>query len=106
VFLHGARTAADVIFADECARIAAGSPWLRYAVTLSQPSGAWKGACGRISAEFVMTEVPNILGSRVFLCGPNDFMENLKEWLQAAGMPDDRIHTEQFHKTPVKAVSP
>src|SRR3990172_8541841 len=102
VFLHGARTVADVIFADECARGAAGSPWLRYAVTLSQPSAAWTGRYGRLSAEFIVAEVPELAKSRVFLCGPKDFMDRLRESLLDAGVPSDRLHTEQF---PHRAVS-
>jgi ferredoxin-NADP reductase len=40
---------------------------------------------------------------RAFLCGPNEFMESFRAGLIATGLPDARIHTEQFHKakTPV-----
>lgn len=106
VFLHGARTAADVIFARECASIAASSRWLKYAVSLSQPAAEWGGLCGRLSAECIGDHVADPVRWRAFLCGPNDFMNCLKEALLASGIPGDRIHTEQFQKAPLKAIGP
>jgi ferredoxin-NADP reductase/nitrite reductase/ring-hydroxylating ferredoxin subunit len=104
VFLHGARTLADVIFADECAAIATSFPELKYAVTLSQPHSNWNGCCGRISPGFVFDNSPKLAESRVFLCGPNEFMDELRESLVAVGVPGERIHTEQFQNAPAKAV--
>ena len=104
VFLHGARTAADRIFADQCAEIAAESPWLKYVVTLSQPPETWMGPRGRILAEHIAEHASDLERWRAFLCGPNDFMECMRASLLACGVPADRIHTEQFQKSPHKAI--
>ena len=80
-------------------------PNLKYHVTLSQPSETWTGLCGRLNFETVEALVPEWDASRYFVCGPGDFMDALRESLIAAGVPAQRIHTEQFHKSPVRAVA-
>jgi ferredoxin-NADP reductase len=105
LFLHGARSASDIIFAEHCAALAVKSPWLKYVVTLSQPSESWTGRRGRVTAECIVEHMPDVARSRAFLCGPNDFMDSLREQLLATGIPADRIHTEQFQKSPLRAIS-
>jgi len=76
---------------------------LSYLVTLSQPADAWDGLRGRLSFEMVREALSDLTGSRYFLCGPGDFMQALQQSLVEAGVPAARIHTEQFHKSPVPA---
>jgi ferredoxin-nitrite reductase len=99
-FLHGARTAADIIFHDECRRLAGLLPGLNYQVALSQPADAWDGLRGRLTFETVHEIVGDLAVSRYFLCGPGDFMLALQQPLVEAGVPAARIHTEQFHASP------
>lgn len=99
-FLHGARGAADIIFADQCAALAAASPAFRYVVSLTQPSDGWNGLIGRLTFDRVAELVPDIAGSRYFLCGPGEFMEALEAGLRGVGVPQERIHTEQFQSAP------
>lgn len=98
-FLYGARSAADIIFHDECLQLAAAHPWFKYFVTLSQPSPQWPGPSGRLGCEWVGKHAPSPPACRYFLCGPNAFMEELRAALLGAGVPDKQIHTEQFHTT-------
>jgi ferredoxin-NADP reductase len=104
-FLHGARLSTDIIFHEECLKLAASESWFRYVVTLSQPDADWKGASGRIGAELVIEQVKELTRSRYFLCGPNEFMDAIRTALQQEGVPSDHIHTEQFHATPVSAMA-
>jgi ferredoxin-NADP reductase/nitrite reductase/ring-hydroxylating ferredoxin subunit len=101
-FLHGARTLADIIFHDECRRLATSLSQLKYLVALSQPVDAWDGLRGRLSFEMVRDSVGDLTGSRYFLCGPGDFMQTLQQSLVAARVPAARIHTEQFHKSEIR----
>jgi ferredoxin-NADP reductase len=104
-FLYGARTPADIIFHEECLQLAAANPWLRYVVSLSQPGDSWSGECGRIDFERLSLLVDDLMACRYFLCGPNEFMEELQSALRDAGVPADRIHTEQFHQTKMPATA-
>ncbi|HEV7226208.1 MAG TPA: FAD-binding oxidoreductase, partial [Pirellulales bacterium] len=96
-FVYGARTAADIVFHQECNRLAAESPWLSYHVSLSRPDASWQGACGRLSVERLHALVGELASRRCFLCGPNEFMDAIGEGLRLAGVAPERIHTEQFH---------
>ncbi len=58
---------------------------------------------GRVDFEHVKRFFSNVAGSRYFLCGPNDFMDELRAALIDAGVPEDRVHNEQFHATPAPA---
>jgi len=104
-FLHGARTAADIIFHDECRRLAISFSQLKYLVTLSQPADAWDGLRGRLSFDMVRENVGDLTGNRYFLCGPGDFMQALQQSLVTAGVPAARVHTEQFHKSEIHVSS-
>ena len=44
--------------------------------------------------------------ARYFLCGPGDFAETLAGWLCQNGVPRERIHSEQFGKSPRVANPP
>jgi ferredoxin-NADP reductase/nitrite reductase/ring-hydroxylating ferredoxin subunit len=100
-FLHGARRCCDVLFQEECERLAAVLPGFKYHVTLSQPHDDWAGARGRLDAAWLLSHVASPASHRYFLCGPSDFMERLSAGLRAASVAADRIHTEQFHASPV-----
>ncbi len=102
-FFYGARTAEDILFHGECKQLAAEKAHFGYYVTLSQPDDAWQGWHGRLTPEVLLEHVGRPLACRYFLCGPNDFMDLLRDGLAAAGVPTDRIHSEQFHASvPVK----
>jgi len=96
-FLHGARTVADILFARECQMLAESLPDFRYHVTLSRPDATWSGTCGRLDIAWVVSSVSEPAACRYFLCGPDDFMTRLAAGLADAGVPANRVHTEQFH---------
>ena len=99
-FVHGARTARDIIFRGECERLRDALPSFRYHVSLSRPGPRWKGGRGRLDGAGVAALVPDVAASRYFLCGPPGFMDAITSWLRRASVPPDRLHTEQFHAAP------
>ncbi len=102
-FVYGARAEADIIFHLECEQLASEQDWFRYFVTLSQPSDHWTGDIGRIDPKHLASRVENFAACRYFLCGPNEFMDSLHAGLTQAGVPRERVHTEQFQKLKVPA---
>ncbi|MCA9069807.1 MAG: hypothetical protein KDA84_12830, partial [Planctomycetaceae bacterium] len=103
-FLYGARSEADIIFRGECEQFANEQAWFDYRVCLSQPGESWTGECGRIDPEKLAEWYPELSTYRFFLCGPSDFMQVLQSALVAAGVSENRIHTEQFHSSSAPAV--
>ncbi len=93
------RTTADIIFYEECLKLAEDHAWFQYRPSLSQPAEKWDGFSGRLNMEHLQQSLQELKGRRYFLCGPNDFMEDFRAGLIEAGVPGDQIHTEQFHAT-------
>ena len=96
-FLYTCRTQADFIFANEVAALQRLNPKLHVAVTISKPEGRdWKGARGRITKEWLVQTVPDLVSRRVHLCGPPSMMDSIKSMLTELGVPPDHLKTEAF----------
>ncbi len=100
IFVHGARTADDIIFRAECQRLHDTLPFFAYHVSLSRPGPRWEGGRGRLDGAAVAALVADLQRSRYFLCGPSTFMDAIDAWLRQQGVPAERVHTEQFHAAP------
>jgi ferredoxin-nitrite reductase len=96
VFIHGARTARDILFVEESVRLAQARPSFQYLVSLSRPDDEWRGLRGRIDFGWISQNLNNWERYRIFLCGPDDMMNRLREGFEASGVSADRIHQEQF----------
>ncbi len=94
--LYCVRTAADIIFQSELARLESSLPSLKYAVCLSRPDPTWKGHSGRLTEEFVSPHVIDLDSPTFFLCGPKGFMDNARQILSTLGVNQDRILQESF----------
>ena len=98
-FVHGARAEEDIIFRTECQQLEDTLPGFTYHVTLSAPPLDWAGGRGRLDMARMSALIPDVGASRYFICGPAAFMTGCQQWLAHAGVPADRIHTEQFHSS-------
>jgi glycine betaine catabolism B len=94
--LYCSRTAADIIFQNELARLGRSLPNFKYEVCLSQPDPAWNGHSGRLSGEFVSKQLIDLVSPTFFLCGPMGFMDNARQILSTLGVKQERILQESF----------
>jgi ferredoxin-NADP reductase len=94
--LYWVRTAADIIFQSELARLERSLPNFKYEVCLSQPDLAWKGHSGRLTWEFVSQHLIDVDSPTFFLCGPKGFMDNACQILSTLGVKQERILQESF----------
>ncbi len=82
VFLHGARSEADVIFAAELATLARRHAWLRLVVTHVP-----------LTADLLSALVPDYAARTTFMCGPQPMMDGLAPaW---SGI-EDRLTLERY----------
>jgi ferredoxin-NADP reductase len=98
VFVHNARSPADIIFRDELARMARELPGFR-AVAVCEadsPGESWGGFRGRLSSEMLRLIAPDFLEREVFTCGPAPYMAAVRDMLGAAGFGMARYHEESF----------
>src|SRR6202051_1751273 len=94
--LYCVRTAADIIFQSELARLERSLPNFKYEVCLSQPDLAWKGHSGRLTGEFVSQHLIDVDSPTFFLCGPKGFMDNARQILSTLGVKQEQILQESF----------
>jgi ferredoxin-NADP reductase len=96
MLLYCVRTAADIIFQNELARLGRSLPNFNDDVCLSRPDATWKGHSGRLTEEFISQSVTDLDSPTFFLCGPNGFMDNARQILSTLGVNEDRILQESF----------
>ena len=94
--LYCVRTAADIIFQSELARLERSLPNFNYEVCLSQPDLSWKGHSGRLSGELVSQHLIDVDSPTFFVCGPKGFMDHARQILSIIGVKQERILQESF----------
>jgi ferredoxin-NADP reductase len=94
--LYCVRSATDIIFQNELARLAASLPNFEYEVCLSRPDPTWNGQSRRLSGEFVSRHLIDLDTPTFFLCGPEGFMDSARQILARLGVSQDRILQESF----------
>ncbi|MCX2933047.1 MOSC and FAD-binding oxidoreductase domain-containing protein [Mycobacterium sp. CVI_P3] len=99
-WLHSARNGAEHAFAGETRELLKRLPHSRSHVFYSRPDPADRapGDCGRrgrLSA-LALRELGLPVDAQVFVCGPEPFMEIVRDGLTACGISADNIHAERF----------
>ncbi len=98
VFVHSARSPADIIFRDEIALMARHRPHFRAVAVCEDdpPGGAWGGFRGRLSLPMLRLIAPDLLEREVFTCGPSPYMAAVRAMLGESGFDMARYHQESF----------
>jgi stearoyl-CoA 9-desaturase NADPH oxidoreductase len=91
VFVHHARSRADVAFRADLQAMAARHPGLRLVLELDDAPDSRGGFDEKRLAE----RVPDFADRATFLCGPTAFMERVERMWKAAGLAD-RLTLERF----------
>jgi ferredoxin-NADP reductase/DMSO/TMAO reductase YedYZ heme-binding membrane subunit len=103
--VFSARSAGDVIFAEELRFLAARHPNLRVHITVTRGGdGDWPGPRGRVNADLLRRLVPDVAARPAFVCGPDLMAAATRAELLALGVPEGRITLESF--TPAPAAPP
>ena len=96
-FIYSAKSQSDIIFRGELEELRMRYSNVRVHVTLSRADGAeWNGHHGRVTGPFLGMCVPNIAERPVYICGPESMMRSTIQLLRDAGVPADRIKSEEF----------
>jgi ferredoxin-NADP reductase len=108
VFVHAARTPADVIFGGELAVIAQHLPRFRVGIICEQRGkvAAYAGMLGRLNLGLLQATVPDFLQRDVYCCGPAPFMAAARSMLTAAGFDMARYREESFSFESVADAAP
>lgn len=98
LFVHSARTPADIIFRRELEAIAAVMPNIRvvHVCEGDYPAERWMGLRGRLSTAVLQALAPDLHEREVFTCGPAPYMASVRSILRGVGYDMRRYHEESF----------
>ncbi|MBK4215760.1 hybrid-cluster NAD(P)-dependent oxidoreductase [Paracoccus caeni] len=104
VFVHAAKSPSEIIFRRRLEQFADRVPGLklRFTVEESDKFTAWYGYEGRLSQIMLGLMAPDYLEREVFCCGPEPFMQAVRDMLISLGYDMDHYHQESFG-APVKS---
>lgn len=109
VFVHAARSPADIIFRTELELMARNQPGLFRLAPVCEGDSAgepWPGLRGRLSLAMLKLIAPDFLEREVFVCGPSPFMAAVRALLKEAGFEMARHHEESFNFEELAAAEP
>ena len=98
LFVHSARTPADIIFRRELETMASTVPTVRVVPVCEQdaPREPWGGLRGYLSVEMLKLLAPDLAERTVFCCGPAPYMAAVRRMLGEAGFDMQNYHEESF----------
>jgi ferredoxin-NADP reductase len=98
VFVHSARTPADIIFRRELETIASTVSTVRVAHVCERdaPREPWGGLRGFLSLGMLQLVAPDLAERVVFCCGPAPYMAAVRRMLVEAGFDMQNYHEESF----------
>ncbi|GAA0313025.1 hybrid-cluster NAD(P)-dependent oxidoreductase [Kineococcus aurantiacus] len=98
LFVHSARTPADIIFRSEQWGMPTQFPTVNVVQVCSAdaPGQDWRGHRGRLDQALLAQVVPDLQEREVFVCGPEGYMSVVREALRDAGFDMTRYHEETF----------
>lgn len=97
-FVHAARRPSEIIFRERLEQFANRVPGLqlRFSVEEPDPFRSWPGYHGRLNQIMLGLMAPDYLEREVFCCGPEPFMQAVREMLISLGYDMEQYHQESF----------
>lgn len=90
-FLYGVRNEDEIVFQDE-----AHAAGVHSTIVVSEPSPAWGGERGRVTAEMIIGLEKPTDDTLIYLSGPEPMLEALAEDLKKSDIKEDQLVTDFF----------
>jgi ferredoxin-NADP reductase len=96
--LYSCRAQDDMAYLEEFQVLDKRSDRFRFLpiCTREEEGSSWGGMRGHVTSDILDREIPSFEGAICYLCGPLNFMEAMREILEAKGVPKERIRMERF----------
>ena len=103
VFINCARRPSEIIFRQRLEHMASRTPGLdlKFVVEEPDPYHPWTGYQGQFNQLMLGLMAPDYLDREVYCCGPEPFMQAVRDALAGLGFDMDNYHQESF-STPVE----
>ncbi|MDB6177711.1 2Fe-2S iron-sulfur cluster-binding protein [Paracoccus sp. Z330] len=98
VFINCARRPSELIFRQRLEEMASRAPGLdlKFVVSGPDPFSPWTGYQGRFNQLMLGLMAPDFLERQVYCCGPEPFMQSVREALAGFGFDMQGYHQESF----------
>ncbi len=98
VLIYSNRTPTDASFLEDLKQWHDQNKNFTLLATMTQLDSAsdWNGKTDRIDAAFLRKHVGEFSGAEFYTAGPPRFVKGMKQSLEEADVPRDRIHAEEF----------
>jgi ferredoxin-NADP reductase len=106
-FVNCARRPSDLIFRAELERMATRVPDIKLTWIVEEPDAyaCWTGYLGRLNQLMLELICPDYFEREIFCCGPEPFMQGVRDVLHVAGFDFGHYHEESF-TAPLVAPAP
>ncbi|TIT54910.1 MAG: hybrid-cluster NAD(P)-dependent oxidoreductase, partial [Mesorhizobium sp.] len=96
LFIHSARTPADIVFRSELEALAARFANVDVRFVCSQEGSARQGPTGRIDRPMLLRLAPDLHQRTSYVCGPEPFMQTVRACVAEIGIAPSQYHEESF----------
>jgi ferredoxin-NADP reductase len=93
------RSPSEIIFRKELDLLSARHRSFQVGITVTagwQGTESWTGFTGRISPQMIQMLAPDFMERHLFMCGPEPFMDSVREVMQGLGFNMSNFHVESF----------
>ena len=96
--IHSVRTPDDVIYKKEMAELNKKHGDFEYVATITRHKGGetWTGELGRITADMIKRYVINPQKALIYVCGPKDMVNTVKDILVSMNVDINRVRVERW----------
>lgn len=95
-FIYSARDQANIIYKDELLEIARRHPNFHLHLMLSREVAPAIGRSGRLSRAVLDELLPDLTDAHAYICGPQEYMDDVAGWLLDMGLPPSHVIRENF----------
>ncbi|MCX6791679.1 MAG: FAD-dependent oxidoreductase, partial [Candidatus Gottesmanbacteria bacterium] len=100
VLYWGLRHEEDIFWQKEFEQFLHTYPNFRFVLTLSQPMASWQESASRRKGhvqDHIFNNEKNIADSDYYLCGSKEMVNDMREKLKSAGVPNTQVKFELFY---------
>jgi ferredoxin-NADP reductase len=93
---YSVRAPRDIIFERDLKLLKQRLPNFQLVVVVTKPDADWTGPTGRLDRELVIERLGDVSNHTFFLCGPEGFMDHVKDLLISLDVDTRKILQERF----------
>lgn len=94
--VYGSRFEENMLYKNEMEALAAAHPNFTFENVLSRPSEEWTGKKGYVTDVLKTTNLNDGKKRLFFLCGRQEMIKDVREYLKSQGIPNEQIRFESY----------